>query len=181
MKFFEKFISFKGNRNPKLPEENFHSFQFFKYHSHKYYTIGNYPILFYGKLINETTNYITLYLKRNGYITGYSADFCFNDFTRNFHNFSFNDIYDHQYIVCDPNYSNHRSKLNCLYGKLHVEYMLEYINQFWRKYKNNRKFSLVLTNFAHENTLEKLKYIDNIIYNFFNIHILPTKGIYEEI
>jgi hypothetical protein len=46
--------------------------------------------------------------------------------------------------------------------------MLEYINQFWRKYKGNRKFSLLLTNFAHENTLEKLKYIDNIIFNFLN-------------
>jgi hypothetical protein len=41
--------------------------------------------------------------------------------------------------------------------------MLEYMTQFWKKYKNNRKFSLMLTNFAHENTLEKLKYMDNIL------------------
>ena len=46
--------------------------------------------------------------------------------------------------------------------------MFDYMTQFWRKYKTNRKFSLMLTNFAHENTLEKLKYIDNIIYNYFN-------------
>ena len=168
MNFFERFISFKGNKNLKFPNENFHSFQFFKYHSHKYYTSGNYPILFYGKHRDETDKFITFYLKKNGYITGQSSDNCYNDFTRGYHNFSFDDIYDHQYLICDPNYSNHRSKLNCFYGKLHVEYMLEYINQFWRKYKENRKFSLLLTNFAHENTLEKLKYIDNIIYNFFN-------------
>ena len=168
LKFFERFISFKGNKNLKFPDENFHSFQFFKYHSHKYYTSGNYPILFYGKHREETDKYITYYLKKNGYVTSQSSDVCYNDFTTGNHNFSFDDIYDHQYLICDPNYSNHRSKLNCFYDKLHVEYMLEYINQFWRKYKDNRKFSLFLTNFAHENTLEKLKYIDNIIYNFFN-------------
>ena len=168
LKFLERFTSFKGNSNSKFPDEKFHSFQFFKYHSHKYFTSGNYPILFYGKHRKKTNEYITLHLKRNGYITGYSSDECFNDFTRTFHNFTFDDIYDHEYIICDPNYRNLRSKLNCFYGKLHVEYMLEYINQFWRKYKSNRKFALILTNFAHENTLEKLKYIDNIIYNYLN-------------
>ena len=168
LKFFERFMPFKGNRNSKYPNSNFHSFQFFKYHSHSFYTSGNYPILFYGKHRNMTNKYITSYLKRNGYITGYSADECNYDFTRTFHNFSFDDIYDHQYIICDPSYGNLRSKLNCLYGKIHIEYMLEYVSQFWKNYKNNRKFQLILTNFAHENTLEKLKYIDNILFNFFN-------------
>ena len=168
LKFFEKFFPFEGNKNPKFPNENYHSFQFFKYHSHKFYTSGNYPILFYGNHRNKSNNLITFYLKKNGYITAYSADECFNDFTLAFHDFSFNDIYDHQYIICDPNYRNLRSKLNCYYGKLDIEYMFEYMNQFWRKYNNNRKFSVILTNFAHENTLEKLKYIDNIIYNYFN-------------
>ena len=168
LKFFESFMPFQGNSNLKFPNENFHCFQFFKYHSHKYFTSGNYPILFYGKHRNETNKYITLYLKRNGFITGYSADECFNDFTRTFHNFTFDDIYDHEYIICDPNYRNLRSKLNCFYGKIHVEFMFEYMSQFWLKYKDNRKFSLMLTNFAHENTLEKLKYIDNMIYNYFN-------------
>ena len=31
LKFFERFMLFKGNRNEKFPNENFHSFQFFKY------------------------------------------------------------------------------------------------------------------------------------------------------
>ena len=167
LKFFEKFISYKGNKNPKFPSENFHSFQFFKYHSHKYYTTGNYPILFYGNHRNVSNKYITLYLKKNGFITGYSSDTCFNDFIRSLHNFSYDDIYDHEYIVCDPNYLGAGTKLNCLYGKKHHEWILEYINQFWRKYKYNRKFALLLTNFAHEGSLEKLKYIDNSIYEFF--------------
>ena len=42
------------------------------------------------------------------------------------------------------------------------------MNQFLRKYKKNRKFFLMLTNFAHETTLEKLKYIDKIIFKFLN-------------
>ena len=49
LKFFEKFISYKGGFNENYPESNFHSFQFFKYHSFKGRTAGNYPRLFYGK------------------------------------------------------------------------------------------------------------------------------------
>ena len=168
LKFFENFMSYNGYHHQKFRSENFHSFQFFKYHSHKYFTIGNYPILFYGNHRNETNKYITLYLKKNGFITAYSADTCYNDFVKTLHNFSFEDIYDHEYIVCDPNYSGGGIKLNCFYGKIHIEYMLDYINQFWIKYKDNRKFSLLLTNFAHEGSLEKLKYIDEIIYEYFN-------------
>ena len=36
LKFFEKFISYKGAHNSDFPSENFHSFQFFKYHSFNY-------------------------------------------------------------------------------------------------------------------------------------------------
>ena len=31
IKFFEQFISYKGGYNHNFPNENFHSFQFFKY------------------------------------------------------------------------------------------------------------------------------------------------------
>ena len=46
--FIEKFITYKGGYNKNFPEENFHSFQFFKYHSLKGYTAENFPPLFYG-------------------------------------------------------------------------------------------------------------------------------------
>ena len=184
LKFFENFISFSGNSNSKYPSEKFHSFQFFKYYSHKYCTVGNYPILFYGNHRNKTNKYINLYLKRNGYVTGYTSDSCHIEFSKALHNFSYDDIYDHQYVFCDPNYYRSKPKIQCFYGKLHIEYMLEYINQFWIKYKSNRKFSLILTNFAHEGTLEKLKYIDIILYKYFTklfnkvdfpTLVLPTK------
>ena len=168
LKFFEKFMPYKGNYHPKYSSENFHSFQFFKYHSLHWYTVGNYPVLYYGNFRNKNNKLITLTLKKNGFITGYSADNCFIDFTNSFHDFSFDDIYDHQFLMCDPNKKLASSKLNCLYEKIHLEYMFEYIEQFWRKYKENRKFITLLTNFAHEGSLEMLKYMDNITYNYFN-------------
>ena len=44
--------------------------------------------------------------------------------------------------------------------------VLDYSEQFWRKYQNNRKFSLIIINSAHEETMEVMKYIDGIIYNY---------------
>ena len=168
LKFFENFILYKGNNNPKYPSENFHSFQFFKYHSVKYWTVGNYPILFYGQYRSPKNRLITSYLKQIGFVTCYSSDNCLIDFTAHLHNYSFAEAYDYQSIMCDPNYVFPNFNLNCFYGKLHVEYMFDYINQFWRQYKDNRKFTVLLTNFAHEGSLERLKYIDNIIYEHFN-------------
>ena len=167
LKFFENFISYNGNSNPKFPFENFHSFQFFKYHSHKYFTVGNFPILFYGNHRNSSNNHINLYLKKNGFITCYTADTCFNDFTNTFHNFSSADVFDHHYPVCDPNFLGPTSKLYCDHDKIYIEFLLEYANQFLRKYNDNRKFLLIFSNFAHEPSYEKLKYIDNIMYQFF--------------
>ena len=40
------------------------------------------------------------------------------------------------------------------------------MNQFWRKYKNNRKLATIVINDAHEGTLEAIKYADDVIYNF---------------
>ena len=168
LKFFENFISYKGNHHTRYSSENFHTFQFFKYHSAKYWTAGNYPILFYGNYRSPGIKLITSYLKKNGYVTCYASDNCRLDFTQHFHKYSFSEAYDHQSIICDPSHALPNSyKLNCFYGKLHVEHMFEYINQFWRQYKDNRKFTVLLTNFAHEGSLEKLKYIDNTIYEYF--------------
>ena len=172
LKFFENFITYKGNNNSKFPFENFHSFQFFKYHSHKNYTVGNFPILFYGNHRNKSNKHINLYFKRNGFVTAYTADTCFNDFTNAFHNFSSADAFDHHYVVCDPNFLGPTSKLYCNYNKLYFEFLIEYANQFWRKYKDNQKFLLLLSNFAHEGSYEKLKYIDNIIHLFIYLWII---------
>ena len=53
--------------------------------------------------------------------------------------------------------------------------------QFWRKYADNRKYSLISTNHAHEGTLSVIKYSDDIIVNFlnrlFNDNLLKEKSI----
>ena len=170
MNFFEKFISYKGGFLEGYPTENFHSFQFFKYHSFLEHTRGNYPRLIYGNERNKTKLVrITKYLKENGYITSYSADRCMRDDTRTYHNLTIDEVDDHQMLLCDPNKEDfNKFTIKCLYGKIHTEHLLEYANQFWRKYKNNRKFSLILTNDVHEGSLESLKYLDDLIFNYLN-------------
>lgn len=167
LKFFEKFMHYQGNFNKKYPSENYHSFQFFKYHSFLYYTIGNYPILYYGNTRYQNKTLITKFLNNNGYVTGYINELCLKDNIRTYHNASKSEIYDYQYLICDPNCSRlNKNTIRCLYGKHKSEYLYEYANQFWRKYKDNRKFLNIMANDGHEGTLEALKYADDIIYNF---------------
>ena len=169
LKFFEKFMNYKGVSRKKNPQEQFHSFQFFKYYTFRFCTSYNFPLLLYGRVRNRNIVKITKYLKENGYITGYSGDACNKDNTRTLHNLTNEEVYDHQFIICDPNSESINSvSIRCLYGKKTIEHLLEYSNQFWRKYKDNRKFFLVVSNDGHEGTLEVVKYDDNIIFNFIN-------------
>ena len=181
-KFFENFMSYKGNYNKKFPSENFHSFQFFKYHSFLYHTRDNYPLIFYGQPRNESIVSITKYFKENGYVTSYSGDYCDKDNVRTFHNLTKEEVYDHQFIMCDPNAPHYNlNTIKCLYGKQIIEHLYEYSDQFWRKYNKNRKFMSIITNDGHEGTLENVKYIDEIIYNFlknlFNDNLLKDSSI----
>ena len=170
LSFFEQFISYKGGHNHKYKDENFHSFQFFKYHTFNYHTSGNYPKLFYGNdRHTEVIVRITKYLKENGYITSYVTDVCQKDNTRTLHSLTKEELYDHQLLLCDPNVANFASMIKrCLYGEINAYHLCEYTNQLWRKYKDNRKFSLILINDGHEGSLELIKYTDDIIYNFLN-------------
>ena len=170
MSFFEKFMSYKGGFNEKYPEENYHSFQFFKYYSFDLYTAGNWPFLFYGQN-KEVTNkkLITKYFKENGYVTCNANDYCDKENTRTYHNLTSEEIYDHQFIFCDPNNDGISTlTMRCLYGKQNIEHLFEYSDQFWRKYKDNRKFTSIVTNHGHEGTLNIVKYIDEPLSNFLN-------------
>ena len=168
LQFFEKFISYEGGFNHNYPEEKFHSFQFFKYHSFKGRTAGNYPRLFYGNRM-EANNIVRMnkYFKENGYITNYCSHLCQKDNALTGHNNTESELYDHQMLLCDPNSPRYTKPIRkCMYGKDDIAFLLEYSDQFWRKYKNNRKFSLLIINTAHEETMEVMKYVDDIIYNY---------------
>lgn len=167
LKFIEKFMSYKGYSNKLYPKENYHAFQFMKYHSFKDNTAGNYPKMFYGQNIGEKMIRITKYLKQNGYVTAFSNDFCNLDSCYLQRNMSLEEIADHEYIICDVNIEGINSMLKrCLYDKINIEHQLEYGYQFWRKYENNRKFLLIVNNDGHEGTLEKIKYDDEYTYKF---------------
>ena len=169
-KFFEKFMPYKGGFHDKYPSEIFHSFQFFKYHSFLGYTTVNFPLLFYGQNYNEKNRIlITRFFKQNGFITSAASDYCQLDNTRSYHQSSFADMYDHLFYLCDPNNDDiNTNTIRCLYGKNNYEYILEYTNQFWRKYQNNRKYSIIIGNQGHEGTLTVVKHSDDLIYNFLN-------------
>jgi len=169
MKFIEQFMSYKGNFNSNHSSENFHSFQFFKYHSFIMHTAFNYPRIFYGEARGKNVTRITKYFKENGFITGYANDYCYRDNTRTFHKMRMIEVYDHQMTICDPNQKHYNSMVKrCLYNNINIYYLYEYGNQFWRKYKNNRKFLCIISNDGHEGTLEVVKYSDGIIFKFLN-------------
>ena len=167
LQFIEKFMPYKGYSNKLYPNENYHAFQFMKYHSFKYNTGGNYPKMFYGHNRGEKMVRITKYLKQNGYVTAFSNDICNLDSCYLSREMSQEEIADHEYLICDVNNKGINSMLKrCLYDKIIVSYQLEYGNQFWRKYKNNRKFLLIVNNDGHEGTLEILKYDDEYLLKF---------------
>ena len=173
MQFIGKFMPYKVGHHEKYPEKNFHSFQFFKYICFQGFTPGNYPILFYGntKEINDSV-LLARYLKENCSITNYYSDECKKDNTRIYHNLIQSEIYEHQMLLCDQNeVEMNRSTKKCLYGHINSFHLYEYGRQFWIKYKDNRKFSAMIANDGHENSLEAFKYNDDITYNFINYYL----------
>ena len=170
LKFFEKFMPYEGGFNKNNPNDRYHSFQFFKYHSFNGYTSVNYPILFYGQKREEKNKFlINKYFKENGFVTCLSHDSCLRDNTKSNHNYIEEEVFDHEFNLCDPNKDNiNRNTIRCLYGKQDIEHLLNYTDQFWRKYKDNRKFALLVSNYGHEGSLQPIKYIDLIISDFLN-------------
>lgn len=168
MKFIEQFMLYGGSHNNNFNSDNFHSFQFFKYHAFNYFTRFNYPPIFYGKVEGKFERNIK-FLKENGYVTCTVNDFCHIEPTDTGHNMTYDEIPDHEMIICEPNMKRVFSTTKrCLYNKITTDYALEYGNQFWRKYLNNRKYLSITLEDGHEGTLEVLKYSDNSIYNFLN-------------
>ena len=99
LKFFEKFMKYKGDFNKKYPTINFHSFQFFKYHAFYGSTFNNYPKIFYGNNAGKNIIKIIKYFKENGYVTSYSNDLCTRDNSNTIHNLTYEEIGDHEFLI----------------------------------------------------------------------------------
>ena len=169
LSFFEQFMSFKGGAHKNFPSENFHSFQFFKYHCFRGYTTGNYPKIFYGRDRGKNIVRITKYFRDNGYVISYSNDMCLRDMTYTRHKMTYEEIGDHEFLICVPHgvSSNSHTK-RCLFNKISSTYLYEYGKQFWLKYSTNRKLLIIASMDGHEGTIEILKYVDNILFTFLN-------------
>ena len=183
LNFIEQFMSYKGGNNKKYPSENFHSFQFFKYHSFSFYTSINYPQIFYGKKMGNNMIRITKHLKKIGYIIGFIYDMCLREPTNVKNKMTSEEVGDHEMIICDPNmYHPHSHIKRCYYDKISTEYVCQYGYQFLKKYNNNRKFLAMTINDGHEGTLEVLKYTDDILFNFlktlYNEHLFKDSTIF---
>ena len=86
-KFLEKYHL--NNLNENNQNANYESFQFFKYQTFKKdYQISSIQGMFYNQIINQNpisnlpykNIHILSYLKKNGYVTGQSANICSKEF-----------------------------------------------------------------------------------------------------
>ncbi len=175
-KFIEKFMTLK--------EENFSSYQFFKYQSLGTYTHINVQPMFYGNSMNSTLGIdFAKYAKENGYITGQSNNHCahtlFNDEKKYGTKNVESTFWDHENfaLFCDPNYYDKKfsSSYNrgpssftkrIFYDKNSFEYEFEYLKQFWEAYIDNRKLFRMSFMDAHEDTGEVIKYLDRPLTDF---------------
>ena len=183
MKNLSKFLSqFNSNKN-----KSYEVFQFMKYQSFKndYYMSGIETIFYESNSkadgIKLNNSHILSLLKKKGYVTAQSANYCFKEFyplKKKFNIFGKTNIeeYDHENIAmfCDPffmNELNNPSIRKCLYGKNSFEYVLEYGYQFWIKYYKNKKFLRLSFFEGNEKTGEVIKYLDYYLYKFlFNLY-----------
>ena len=87
---------------------------------------------------------------------------CWRDNTRCDHEFILDEVFDHEFHLCDPNEENFDTNfIRCLYGKLDIEHLLNYSEQF---------------------SLQVVKYVDNFISSFlinlFNDNLLRNTTVF---
>ena len=178
--FIEKFMKYDNDLG-------FNSYQFMKYQSFAHWTTPNVMPMFYSSKTNlgQPVNVIK-YFKENGYITGNSVNLCskesleFDPEEKSNYNIIL-DEYDNENIAmfCDPNYSSEDSPYplitgpygilrKCLFGLDTFKYVLEFANQFWKMYPDNRKYLRLSFQDGHEPTGQVVKYLDEYLYNFLN-------------
>ena len=183
-KLIEKMLY--SNKKKETKYKKYNSFQFMKYHVFDGNTIGNNIPLIYGNNMNNISGIsMTKFFKDNGFITASTFNSCnreiFDWNKKQFKNIFFTG-WDHENFAmfCDTNFVDKRYKWSivkgknsilrkCLYEKDSFEYEFEYILQFLKAYKKERKFLKIGFADGHESTMEVSKYIDESLSNFLKI------------
>lgn len=169
----------------KKQDTSMDAFQFMKYHAFIYYTPPNISPMFYGEsMFNSNGTNLIRGMKERGFITAHSNNICSREmydledlYTENL---DFED-FDHENVAmfCDPNFHNYENpftpylgpysiKRRCLYGKDTFDHVLDYGEEFWKTYKDQRKFLRVAFQDAHEGTGEVVSYLDKRLGKFLN-------------
>ena len=179
-KIIEKIIYGKKRREEK--DLKYNAFQFFKYHNFNLYTEGNIFPIFYGnkRLLHKGISLVK-FLNEKGFITASAHNSCNRDI------FDWHDLnkdielsnYDHENVAmfCDTNFEDKKNKWSitkgkssifrkCLYNRDSFDYNFEYILQFLKEYKEERKYFRIGFGDGHESTTEVIKYIDESLSNF---------------
>ena len=185
--FIKKFMPYEGRINDKEPSQKYHGFEFFKQHSLKDFTLGNFVPMFYGlPYYWQKIESIIGEFKNKGFVTGSSNSIC--DKEGFYYNWQLKPgmerkfiEFDHEMfgINCDPNIFDVKNPFNllmgessifrrCLYGKENVEHSFEYGRKFLEAYSNNRKFLRLCITDGHELTGQVSKYVDEPMANFLN-------------
>ena len=163
-------------------EKEYTTFQFMKYNTLKGLTIPNIKAMFYGIGLEESNGVnLVKYFKEQGFVTGHTGTTCGKEI------FSVNallqsqkldyDSWDHENIAlfCDQNFFDPEYPLTkgvasvlkrCLYGKYAFEYMIDYTEQFWKLYPDNKKFFRIHFNEGHEGTMELVTYLADPLFEF---------------
>ena len=180
VKFLKNFLSYKGFSNVKNKTNNYHGFEFVKYHKFDGATLNNAIPMFSGVYYDNKNAMSSILkdIKNMGYITCNVQDICHKELMsiEPMENYSYIE-FDHEYAApnCDPNVYHYGFGLfggengilrKCLYGKESFEHSLEYAKKFWVSYKNNKRFLRIVNTYGHEYSGEKAKYSDNSLYEF---------------
>ena len=188
--FIESYKTKDHDINDKMSMESIH---FGKYHSFIDDTFSNKFLMYYDsdvsaikdiktKIINNKNIEINDHLKyyqENGYITGQSMDTC-NDELYEHQLKSHNTFWDHEILspFCSSIFINNiKSNNYCLNEYPFYSYQIDYANQFWYKYKDNKKYFRFNFNTTSEKTGSLLSYLDEPLYDFFIQ--LKFKGLLE--
>ncbi len=182
---FYNWIGSHYQKDGKVPEdEKFEALQFLKYHGVGRYTALKMIPAFFGvyNIYYAGRHFLNDY-KHKGYITGQSLNFCGREVF---------DIdggavekmkwgrFDHelQSFFCEGNFTPYDSpnpimmgtnsiRKRCMYNKNTTWYSLEYMKQFFEKYKEEPKFFRLGLVDAHEGSTEVVKYSDDLLVEFF--------------
>ena len=183
--FHRKFIKTKTFLNQfsrydsNFRNKNMTIFEYFKYHSLNSFTDPNLKAAYYGTKYNNTGINFANYFIKNGFIIGRGNTYCEKEcvFNSNKHKLFEHSQWDHENlslaclkIIYEGFFINKLTSLikKCLFGKQIFEYIFEYLESFWRAYKNQNKMFLLQSLEGHEPTGEVIKYIDEIFYKFLN-------------